>query len=664
LETTAQGEQHELESERRNIAVTKVQSASHADPKDTRGTEDSSFALLRDNVEEVLRILMLRRWSFFVPFCLITTVAALASLRVARTYESTTVFERRDHPVLMNLHQTAATGSFKKFFRPTLAQDLTHPDAMCEVVKNLKLIDDLETDASGALTPESKKRCMQVGASLATGIEVKLSKKADHFDQIHVTHQSQNRNLPHRVVRQVRDVYIERTRRTLTAMLHDVANYFTRVAQQRRDKITRLEEELLSFQAKYIGVDPTDPGALRMKLVAWESERDALARTIETLQREIAARRLFIQESQATRQLQMRRAQQRGVPGTAAVRDPQEMALLDELEALKSEVYELKSKRRMTERHPDIVDRRERIARLQQRLAQLEQRDDADTVATQSNGSASFDPLSPLTLVWQTPLRSVQMEIQDRKSQLESARRRKETVQQQIADHTQLLDNVFAHRKEYMLKKDMIEQARTEYDQSMERVGMVNRILTADESERGISFTQLQPATASAKPIRPRSLNVVALSILAGVAGGAICVLLKELFDQRFRTTRQVARSLGLAILESVDEIVTPGDRARQLRRRLVYGPAVTVILLVGVGFACSSAYLNLENPAKYEELMVVPRQWWTRIAGVLPIDVDGSGGLTETVKKNAETAVNGATDTEVARAANNAGRQTMSQAL
>jgi len=104
--------------------------------------------------------------------------------------------------------------------------------------------------------------------------------------------------------------------------------------------------------------------------------------------------------------------------------------------------------------------------------------------------------------------------------------------------------------------------------------------------------------------------------LLAGLAAGAVSVLLKELFDQTFRTTRQVTRSLGLAVLESIDEIVPSSDRARVFRRKLVYAPICATILLSAVGVTCAMAYLSIENPHAYQRLLEVPPQWWNRVAG------------------------------------------------
>lgn len=602
-----------MEHDPKRNALAKASTQPPAD-KDPRLVEDSSFAVLRDNVTEALRILVLRRWVFFVPFCIVACLAAVASHRVPRTYESTTIIERRDHPVLMNLQQTAATGGFAMFFRPTLARDFTDPEAMAEVVANLDLIPDLQRNTDGSLTETSLKRCEALGASLAAGVTVRLKQKAEHFDQIQVTYASGDLGLPQKVVDEIKNVYIRRTRNRLTEMLHDVTDYFTSIAEDQRSKVSDLEEDLLTFQAKYIGVDPTDPGSLRLKLTSFESEKSELIRTVEGLELELEMRRNLLERYQASLNKTALGNVGAGTAVPVLARSDRAREIEREIKTLQDEVHEMQLTRRMTDRHPDVVERRTRISRLQDQL-KAQYIEDAQSLP--ANQGVALSELGASAAVeaatgWSAEATSIQLDIQDRASRLESAKQRLRVIETDITKHEEVLENVFKHRKEFTLKQDLIAQARTEYTKSMTRVEMVAGVLNADESERGMTFTELVSPTPCIRPIRPRSATVIVLSILAGVAAGAIFVLLKELFDQTYRTTKQVTRSLGLAILESIDEIVTSTDRAKNFRRRVLYTPVTIALLLFAVTVSCAAAYLSIENPRAYERLIAIPRSMWS----------------------------------------------------
>lgn len=591
-----------------------TRSPTSTDPQTPRVIEDSSFALLRDNVSEALRILMLRRWSFFIPFCLVTCIAAIASHRVTRIYESRTVIERRDHPVLMNLQQTAATGGFAMFFRPTLARDVRDIEAMAEVVENLELAGKLERNPDGSLTPESEKKCLDAGAALASGVKVSLNQKAEHFDQIEIAYSSSDLTMPQRLVEEISRVYTERTRHRLTEMLTEVTDYFRELADAQWERKGKLEEDLLSFQANYIGVDPTDPGSLQMKLNSLETERAELARTIDSLGREIVMR-THLRDQYQNRAKQ--KAMSDVVPDAPNIaRSAETIQIEKEIREIQHAVHELQLTRRMTDRHPDIIEHRKRIDVLQQRLREQYKIDgerieaNNELVLTDDVTDAAIDAIAG----WSAETAAIQMQIQDREAQLAATKTRLRIVESEIDKHEQVLANVFKHRKEYLFKKDNISQAVEEYHHAMERVALAEGVLNADDSERGITFTELTPPTPCVRPIHPKSTTVLALSLLVGFAAGAIGVLLKELFDHTYRTSKQVTRSLGLGILESVDEIITSADRARRFRRKVFYAPVAILVLGAGVFISCAAAYMSVEHPSRFNRMMRGPRALIIRV--------------------------------------------------
>ena len=78
--------------------------------------------------------------------------------------------------------------------------------------------------------------------------------------------------------------------------------------------------------------------------------------------------------------------------------------------------------------------------------------------------------------------------------------------------------------------------------------------------------------------------------------------------DNIFRGSSQVARSLGLPILEAIDEIVTGQDRRRLLVRRAVVTPLVVTLCVALSGLTGSMAYLSIMQPRTYQEIRKIPQ--------------------------------------------------------
>ncbi len=563
-----------------------------------------------------MRILVLRRWAFFVPFCAVTCIATVASHWIPRTYRSTTTIERRDHPVLINLRQTAATGGFARLFRPTLRRDVKSLDSMIEVVERLGQVEDIEKNPDGTLTEESYKRCESQARALASGIMVRLVQKDEHLDQIEISYSGSEPGLPQKIVDEVKNAYIRSTRERLAGVLNEVRTYFNNIAEEGRKKIDELEEESLRFQSEYVGVDPTDPGDLKLKITSLESEKVELVRDVNNLKTEISARQRLL-DNLKNRKLDLANTN----TGSALqvpqiIKSPETKAVEEEIRELQKEIQNFRLVRRMTDRHPDVVERTKRVARLREKLKGLYI---ADAKVLPANQGLALDEAGASSVVeqavgWDSELAGINMDILDRKNRLETSESRLRIVDEDIKKHLELSANVFKFRKKFSLQAEVLEQTRSEYRTNMRRVAEISSVLEADESERGISFTEVMPPTASLIPESPLGKTVLALSLLAGLGAGAISVLLMELFDQTYHTTKQITRSLGLVILESVDEIVTSADRARLFRRRVIYAPVMVAILVGAVGIFCSTAYLDLERPDTYERIMRVPNSIWDRI--------------------------------------------------
>jgi hypothetical protein len=583
--------------------------------------DDSSFAHLRDNIIEALRILALRRWTFFIPFCLVTCAVAVGSHWITRTYRSSTIIERRDHPVLMNLRQTAATGEFSRFFRPTLVQDVKSIETMTEVVEELELVEDIERDAGGALTPEAQKALRRKAASLIGGVDARVVQRADHYDEISISYEGSEPYLPRRLVDQLKNVYVRRMRATLIDMLTEGMAYFQGQADDRRAEVDLLEEDILRFEAQYLGVDPTNPGALKLKLTSLEAEQQELTRDIASLQSEVAARQHLLDvyaQRAAARQAELRRLANEGI----AINDPAvpksaaSQALEQEIRNLQSEIHNLQLTRRMTDLHPDVVERRNRITRLRESLKEQYLADAATANRPAGLSESGADAAVEQAVGLDMELIKLRMELQDREGRLASAESRLRTVGSDIDRHRELQQNVFHFRHDYQIKSEALAQARKDLALNRYRVNEIASILNADESQRGVSFNVRTPPSGGMTPVRPKGAMILVCALLAGIALGAVAVLIQEVFDQTYHTARQITRSLGIAILETVDEIVTSADRARLFRRRVIYAPAAVTVLLATVGLCCAAAYLSVEDPRAYQRAMNGPRYFMNRIQG------------------------------------------------
>jgi non-specific protein-tyrosine kinase len=79
------------------------------------------------------------------------------------------------------------------------------------------------------------------------------------------------------------------------------------------------------------------------------------------------------------------------------------------------------------------------------------------------------------------------------------------------------------------------------------------------------NVVQLNPAIASAEPVRPRTLLNTILGALAGLVLAVALVFLRDMLDTTLKTPEQIERTMGLPVLGFVAEMQLPGKSPEQI---------------------------------------------------------------------------------------------------
>jgi capsular polysaccharide biosynthesis protein len=406
----------------------------------------------------------------------------------------------------------------------------------------------------------------------------------------------------------MKDEYIRLIRRRVTDKLMETRDWYADQADLQRQSIEEIDNRLTAMRLQFPGVDPTNPGSVAFQVDVAEREVANLKREQSRLESRVEAKRRF---------LAALKGQDNSNPGNVMLLNPEAQRIRASIESSEARISELKSTRGMTDLHPDIVAERKLQDRLAEQLAHL-------PAAAAPAGSPIADTVAALEEFVTDPIAGMlspevaNAEL-DLKSMLEQQAELREDIKIANERHARLVamqGNVFETRNEFTHIQDELTRARADFTTFQGLVGQCDRGLTVEDQERGIRFADVLPPGGSTVPVSPQTKTVLILSILAGIACGMACVVLAELFDHRFRTSAQVSKSLGIPVLERIDEIVTSAVRRRRLLQRALVVPAVSVILLSVAGLSGTLAYLSLNSPNTYERLMKLPRSAWASLSG------------------------------------------------
>lgn len=565
------------------------------------GEDERPFAELRKTVNDVLRIVSVHRWAFLVPFSMVSSAAFLLSLYYPRTYQATTSFERRNDPIMIDLPNAAGAASFR-YFRSTMERDLTSLAYMSEAVENLGLLGDMPRQPDGTLTPEAERQRSSLARELGGTIAIHTLSPNEHVDIIKLTYTGPDPRIGSKLLDEVKKTYIRRTMAWIRRFLESQRDYFAQSLVDAGEllKLAQHEQTRLRLESPYI--NPEDPGEVSLRIEAYEQERRELD----------LRRRDYDAELQALRQMlavaQPSEVTAEGVDdlgdAITTYSGPETLRAMDQIQKIDMDIDKLRTTRGVTDEHPEM----KQLINLR-RLADTELRRcrERDREAAQNPNPAVGPSLAvahPLLgerarlsiqiATQEARIRDIDITIASNEAAIEPLRAAKDGIYGQLDQYSDITANV--------------SKARQRHREIMETLGKIEPAIKAIEHDRVLQFTEGEPARGSIIPVNPKATTIMLLAILAGLGAGVVFVMLAEILDSVYHNSTQVARSLGLPILETIDVIVTSTDRRRLLVQQAVFAPLLLAAFLSLTGFSGAVAYMSIERPWTFQKIRALPQ--------------------------------------------------------
>lgn len=575
--------------------------------------DEFSVTDIRHTLSEGWRVVSERRWWFAVPFCVTATVAFIASHFVPRQYTTTMVFRRQNDPIL----DGALADHWSTLYteqRKRLGKDLMRPGLISEVLRKLDPIareDEPPASPAGTGGPNagpSGPRDLARVKQVIQGLSVELLEKTHNSDLARLSLTLADPTRAPRILEGILEQYALTMRQETRDALLGARGFYREREAKTRAAWTNLTQQIREFEREYPGINSSlpDPTA---------SNREQLLHT-RTEQQE------RIDEAMVRRDQLIRRLERLGAPGPelqsapSSARfplddpslkpNPRYATLRQEIETLRGELADDLKIRRMTEQHPAIIGLRARLQRRSEQFAATPPRIPADEVG--SSGS--------LAGVVVTEEERLNVQIADLGTRISAHESRLAEAERQIKGSRRLRNAIFKHRDEYHRLVESATAVRSELTAWQAQLVPLRNALTVENSDRGVHFAVTQKPFKAVRPSAPGVLTLLVTCLGLAAAVGVVFGLMKELVDRSFRTTKQVSTALGIPVIESVDEIISPAMRKRRLIRQLMVLPALTLVLAGTTLASGALAYLSIENPARYEEVKAQPKRVVQQVFG------------------------------------------------
>jgi uncharacterized protein involved in exopolysaccharide biosynthesis len=568
----------------------------------------SPLSDVRRMTTEIVRVLLLRKWLLFIPFCLGITAALMISQQVQTRYMAKTIFERRDNIVISKLMQQDMPHSFDTL-RRGIAYDITRDEAVQTAVDTTDYIKSLPRKEDGALTAIGLAKRNELIGDVNRNIKLKLLEKSNHLDFIEIAYVGFDPVVSADVVNALRDYYIEYTRDRIAGILQNGIAFFEEQINLHRKRESLLDQDRMRFEEGFVGIDLSDPNSFRKELESALGKREALRRDQKEILAKIDMRTNYLESGAPPAIVSETENLELAVLGDRRVAE-----VIVEIRSINMQIDQLRRNKRMTDFHPSIVPLNKAVVNLEMELQEAKAAARA-RIENQASEDEKQIMIAAATGTSEDP--RILMERTGLQTMLVLNREDLESAEARVTNLESLSATLGNQRKEYLGILQDIESAKGAHKLWENNLAQVMRVQDAEFNNRGIAFNTVEIAVPSARPFSPRWVTVLLFCLATGSLLGAAGVLSAELFDRTFRTSGQVAKVLGIPIISDVAEIISPTEMRRRLLKKVLLQPMVAAALLLLVSFAGLSTYLHIERPEQFTNLMENPSETLMQLLGM-----------------------------------------------
>ncbi len=548
--------------------------------------DEFSVTDVRHTIHEMWRVISTRRWYFVFPICAVSTIAFLCALMVPRMYGASTVIKREHDPVFETIGDKQWTQPYQEI-RARIDEEIRNTAFLEDVLATLGLPEQpvARNQTSGVefkpAAPVDSHARTALARKISQGLSTSTVDSVGNRELIRISLKMDDPTHILEILRAVRNNYVRRARTMTIEIMEDVKGFLQAESVRCRDQLDRLQRQVVEYELKYPGINPNLPDPTNAEQSALMIERMEVER-----QREELALKLEHAKTRMTRIARMdSEPKELRKPTFRAEPNPRYAELTTEIMRLRQEIADGRMLRGMTDAHPTIQSNRRQLEARQSELA------DTPRVLMVSTPSVD-DPGTNLE-----EMEILKSEIEAYAARTGVLESRMERIHERLGanEHRRIL--AMEHRREYMKASTESTGWAAKLAAWSKHIAPIQEALYLEDQNRSIHVSTVGESTSVGAPVAPDSRFVMMICLGIGLAAAVIVVLGAELIDRSYRTVKQLSTSIGVPVIESIDEIMTAVAHRRRRFRHLVIMPAVGVFLLSAMVCSGAMVYSYLMEP-------------------------------------------------------------------
>jgi succinoglycan biosynthesis transport protein ExoP len=470
---------------------------------------------------DYINVLRRRKWWLIVPIAASVVAGVLLVYFLPKEYRSTATLGVSQPSVSPNLVAQASPLDNQDRIR-ALEQDLVSAPILTELVK--------EEGIDGGVLTETRAAELRKAIKFGVPDQVVPTNEIRRLDTFLVSVGDRDPVQAQRLTNRLVNIFVNANAKVRTSRAQDTSAFIALELKDSQARLATLEAELRRAKESHIGQLPEQMQANLESLSGFRQQQETTASTLRTEQDHlqwIMRSKESMEQGSANAIVPLRGG------GVADVQNAETRVL-----ALEKELEDANAK--WTPKHPEVQRLEGELAAARAAAAADKKRPVADRVA-----QLTADPVYRGLIAEQATSES---RIRELKRAEEDARRQIAVYQSRVEGAPLVEQQLAAVIREYELEK-------TQYENLNNRLRAAEIAENVEMSGEGQQFTILYPASLPQAPIKPVPLQVMLISIMAGVCLGGASAFGREYLDRSVHDARDIRDEFDLPVLGEVNRI-------------------------------------------------------------------------------------------------------------
>ena len=516
--------------------------------------------------EQILEIVIRRRWIIIIPLCIFLTLGLAYTLTVSKIYEaSTTILIQPQKVPTGYVRSIVSTDNQQRI--NTISKLILSRTNLEKVIKEFGLYQD---ENAKNMYLEDKILNMREKISVRQNSTQRGGTEAFSITFFY----KDNPELVKNIVNKLATFFMDENLKARESQAIGTSEFLESELAKIKKKLEDREQALASYRSKYLGGLP--------------DELETNLRTLDRLQLQHtdALNSLRDMQNAAARlKSQISRIKEMAQNNTNATIQQDGTIIESPALTITEQQYELEKRQldslllKYTKKHPEVRKLTKSVEKLKSKIEDEKKEKEKENIVNNdetADGTSAAPPTNNVLFQHEYNLKQLEKEIVNIQTNIREIKKSTQVYQKRVEDTPKREQELQSIQRDY-------NNIRESYNSLLARRLEAELAVNMEKKQKGEQFRIIDYARTPERPISPdvRKLFMFSIAISLGIGGGIIFLL--EFLNPAIRSEDQIETGLGLPILASIPPLSQPGDNVKRWIERTAFSIisfyALTILL-------------------------------------------------------------------------------------